>query len=368
MVNDVVLNTKGLTVQGVTGPKHFAGIHRTWHETVVTIKLADGRTLTCSPRHKIMIGDDWQNAEEVKVGDSLLNADLTDVSVSAVETKNEPQWLYDLIDVDGGNAYITNGIVSHNCEFLSSDALLVDSRRLNELRPSTPIREDNGVKFWKEIDTSKTYLFGIDPATGSNSDFTTFEIFELETLEQVAELRLNTVSVPLIYAKIKWMLNVLTTPDANRRRANVVWSFERNGVGEALIAMIQNDDVGDGVYLENTELYNDSNKDGRLGVYTTGKSKLLNCMQMKNLIEKVSNGMILHSSALVEELKNFVAKGGSYSAKNGSTDDLVSACLVVTKLLERVAQWDENARQAMYEQVDPYMQDSFGAEPLPYVF
>jgi len=257
------------------------------------------------------------------------------------------------------------------CEFISSDAMLIDSIKLSYFKPSIPVSENMGFRFWSDSlgGHGKTYFVGVDPATGNGNDFTVIQIIEFPSMTQVGELRLNSVNVPLIYSKIKWLLKYLRQPDSNRRRADVVWSFERNGVGEALVAMIQNDDSPDGgVYIDGVELYNEKND--RLGVYTTGKSKLVTCMQLKNIIEKINEGMKINSDATLFELQNFVAAGGTYQARYGSTDDCVMALCVVMKILNRVASYDDKARQMVYETVSPdsdvSQADTFGDEPIPF--
>jgi len=258
-----------------------------------------------------------------------------------------------------------------DCEFLSSDALLVDTRKLHSLKTKPPLFENMGFKFWKEVSgANKMYLVGVDPATGTGSDFTAIEVFEFPSLEQVAELRLNTVNIPLIYAKIKWLLKHLRAQDANRNSAEVLWTFERNGIGEALVAMIQNDD-GDGIDIDGVDLYNENN--GKFGCFTSGSSKLLACMQLKNLIERISNGLVVNSEVLHFELQNYIATGGTYAAKKGSTDDTISATLLVIKLLKRLSEQDEVAQKLVYENVaadsdlDSSLDgDQFGGEPVPF--
>lgn len=265
------------------------------------------------------------------------------------------------------------------CEFISSEAMLIDSIKLAFFRPTEPSFENMGFRFWLDKDKigglGKTFMVGVDPATGNGSDFTSIQVVEFPSLAQVGELRLNTVNVPLIYAKIKWLLKFLRTPDANRKRAEVIWSFERNGVGEALVAMIQNDGEGDGVYIDGTELFNE--RPDRFGVYTTGKSKLVACMQLKNLLEKIQGGIKVHSDVLIFELKDYIARGGTYAARDGSTDDAVSALLVIMKLLERLASYDDGARRLVYESVSPELKgdedasdapfDAFGGEAMPFM-
>jgi hypothetical protein len=211
-------------------------------------------------------------------------------------------------------------------------------------------------------------MVGVDPSTGNGSDFTVIQVVEFPSLTQVAELRMNNMNIPLIYAKIKWLLRHLRQPDQNRGRAEVIWSFERNGIGEALVALIQNDDSPDGgAYIDGVELYNE--KPDRLGVYTTGKSKVLACMSLKNLVEKVKGGLKINSDVLLFELQNFVASAGSYNAKDGATDDSIMAMCVVMKILNRLASYDEAARSIVYEQVEPDSadgEDDFGSDPIPY--
>ena len=263
------------------------------------------------------------------------------------------------------------------CEFISSDAMLIDSLKLSYLKAMKSVSENMGFKFWTEDlgGKGKTYLVGLDPSTGNGKDFTVIEIIEFPKMEQVGELRLNTVHIPLIYAKLKWLFKFLRRNNDGKGRSEILWSFERNGVGEALVAMIQNDDSLDGgIYLDGVDLYNESNN--RLGCYTTGKTKALACMQLKNLVEKGPSGILLHSEVLLYELQNFVLAGNTYQARQGCTDDAIMAMAVIMKLMNRLASYDDKARKIVYESVDPDSDkvenpeqvDAFGDEPVPFTF
>jgi hypothetical protein len=90
---------------------------------------------------------------------------------------------------------------------------------------------------------------------------------------------------------------------------------------------------------------------------------------MKTLIEKVTKGFTLNSETLIFELKNFVAKGGTYEAKAGATDDCVMALVGITRLIKRLADYNEEAFTRVNEYVDPDApggDDSFGGEPVPF--
>ncbi len=265
------------------------------------------------------------------------------------------------------------------CEFISSDAMLIDSLKLSFVKARKPISTNMGFRFWRRDDEiggrDKQYLIGLDPGTGNSRDYTVIQVVEFPKMEQIAELRLNSVNIPLIYAKLKWLFKYLRKPGANNTgRSEITWSFERNGVGEALVAMIQNDDdANGGVYIDGVDLFNETDK--RLGCYTTGKSKLLSCMQLKNLIEKGDKALKINSDILLFELQNFVSAGGTYQAKQGCTDDAVMAMTIIMKVLNRVASFDDRARKMVYESVDPDSDqqpeidgDPWGSEPAPMAF
>lgn len=375
MAQTIIKNTKGLKIQTPTGMKNFSGMSKTWHKRTVEISSAT-RKITCGLKHKFLVDPGWVDAEHLEPGMSLTTLDGKDDPILGVTIKDDPQWMFDLLDVEGGSAYVTEGIISHNCEFISSEAMLIDSLKLSYLKPMKPVTQNMGFKFWVPTEQlggrGKTYLVGLDPGTGNGKDFTVIEVVEFPKMEQVAELRLNTVNIPLIYAKLKWLFKFLRKPGPMGGRAEIIWSFERNGVGEALVAMIQNDDSPDGgVYIDGVDLYNENPQ--RLGCYTTGKSKLLSCMQLKNLIEKGPTGIKINSDTMLYELQNFVAMAGSYQAKQGCTDDCIMALALVMKTLSRLASYDDKARTVVYESVDPDSDDrdadlppdQYGNDPVP---
>jgi hypothetical protein len=139
--------------------------------------------------------------------------------------------------------------------------------------------------------------------------------------------------------------------------------------------MIQNDDAADGgTYIDGVDLFCDNPT--RLGVFTTPKAKLVSCMQLKQLVERGDAGIKIHSDILLFELQNFIAAGGTYKAKNGSTDDAVMAMSIVMRLLNRLSTYDDKARKIVYESVAPDSDrqeeqgenyDQFGDEHVPFV-
>jgi hypothetical protein len=162
------------------------------------------------------------------------------------------------------------------------------------------------------------------------------------------------------YQTLKRLLRVY-----EKAQATVYFSVENNGVGEALIALYEADETPP----ETAEFVSEQGQ-RRRGMTTTGKSKIKACMALKEMIER--DTMKVQSPALVAEIKHFIRKQGSYAAKSGATDDLVSASLIVVRLLEEISSFDQDAYDKLY--AHSYFEvnsdtDGFddNAEPDPFI-
>lgn len=337
----IVYNTKNLQVLTDTGFRPFVGIVKT-NELINTIKFTfdDDSIIEVTKNHKFIISikmmdsgifeDISIHAQLLVIGDSIscMNGKLTITNIES----GKQQSTYDLIEV-GGNRYKTNQVISHNCEFLSSDPLLIDSLAFArmELDVTEHIREDLGWKFWQILQPQKTYLLGVDPATGSSEDFTTMQVYDFQDLSLVAEFRSNTMSSPVAYASLKLMLNKIDSIGSD-----CFFSIENNGVGEGLIALYENDEhIPDKCEFVSEEGAN------RLGMRTESRVKLRTCLTLKQLVE--SGKVKIRSSLLLKELRSFISTKGSYAAMIGATDDLISSLLIVIRLLDEMATYNQEA-------------------------
>jgi hypothetical protein len=209
-----------------------------------------------------------------------------------------------------------------------------------------------GFRFWvpeNEIGgRNKIYMLSMDPATGAGNDYSVIEVFEFPSLNQIAEYRTNDVNIPMLYSKLTWILRQLTMMRPSGR-AEVLWTFERNGIGEAVSALYYNDEK----QVEEAELVSDH--PAKFGVFTTGRQKTLAALQLKSIIEKAGEGtgLKINSDMLIHELKNFVSKGGTYCAKLSYHDDCVMATLGIMRLLKRLSEYNEEAFKQVNEYVDP---------------
>jgi hypothetical protein len=76
-----------------------------------------------------------------------------------------------------------------------------------------------------------------------------------------------------------------------------------------------------------------------------------------------SGRMQVNSQILIRQFKNFVSSGASYAAKSGEHDDLVSATLLVVRILDAIIGWlKEEDSNELKEVVSPEDDDAI---PLP---
>lgn len=353
----IVPNTLGITVDG----KAFTHMRRKWAYEIHELFLSSGETLKCTGTHRLKLAD-----QTFGFACALVPGDIFSTGISLISSQVNPYdgWVYDLVEIDG-HEFNVKGIVNHNCEFLSSDALLISSIRLNQLRFKPPLWESLGFKFWVPEEElggrDKIYMVSMDPATGSGSDYSAIEVFDFPGLRQIAEYRTNDVNIPMLYGKLGWLLRKLTDLKHNGR-AEVLWTFERNGIGEAVGALYFNDER----QVEEAELVSDGTNQ-KLGLFTTGRQKILAALQLKTLIERGDDGIEINSQELIFELKHFVSKGGSYAAKAGATDDSVMALLGIMRLLKRLSEYNEKAFMKVNEYVDPEASLDQSGEYVPFM-
>lgn len=128
------------------------------------ITFEDGSSIKATPDHKFMLGDIWLQAKYLEVGDVL--SDKVVVSIENIEPEN----VYDAFEVDNGSAYYTNGVVSHNCNFVYIDETSIIPNNVFEefftstyptissgkttkiVMTSTPKGYNHFWKFWSEAE------------------------------------------------------------------------------------------------------------------------------------------------------------------------------------------------------------------------
>jgi hypothetical protein len=236
------------------------------------------------------------------------------------------------------------------CEFIIADETLIAPAKLIDLNGIEPLFRQGQIRWYKKPEKGNIYVVALDPAVGTGGDNAAIQIYEANNTTQIGEWKHNKTDIPsqikLIAQINKYIQECTNEPN------NIYYSVEVNGVGEA--ALVSLNEYG----LNNIpgNFLSEPGKKKR-GFNTTNKSKLVACAKFKTLVE--SNKLTINSRSLVSELKNFVALGGSYEAKTGETDDLVTSSLLIVRILQQLSEYNYDLDQHIRDHDEII-------EPLPF--
>jgi hypothetical protein len=228
----------------------------------------------------------------------------------------------------------------HECLFITADETLISSMLLANLEGIDPIEMIAQLRVYHPIDKDKIYVTAWDPSLGTGNDPAAIQVFVLPELIQVAEWQHNKADIRRQLRNLVTIVSWLKEYDVDND--NIYWSVENNTLGEAALVAIQE-------YGEERIPGHFISEPGakRRGFNTTHKSKIAACTKLKYYIE--SNKMKPKSKNLIQELKTFVAKGASFAAKEGETDDLVMSTLLIVRIVEYLMKYDEQTYNALVE-------------------
>ena len=107
-------------IQTPMGFQPFGGIRKLNKDSQISIGLSNGNNLKCSETHKFISSGDEVSANELSIGSSIDGVLNGKVHVTSLESNNNEITLYDVVEVGNGNVFNVDGVVSHNCDFISS--------------------------------------------------------------------------------------------------------------------------------------------------------------------------------------------------------------------------------------------------------
>lgn len=292
------------------GFKPFAGVRRSISKKLVRIRFEDSE-LICTLDHQLQTPRGFVAAKTLKPCDRV-NPNSRVVSIS--QFKGD-EYVYDPVEVAGGHHYISNKVVSHNCEFFGSSDTLISGSKLQQLTFVDPIQTDHTFNVYAEPEAEKNYVATIDVAEGIGKDYSVINVFDISTqpYRQVAIYR-NNIIPPIMLVDVAHKI---------LRLYNEAYCIiESNSVGKI---------VADGLYydLEYDNMLTSRAKDGEnivsssseaVGLRQTKKTKLIGCSALKTMIE--SDTLLVSDFMTVQELSTFIKKLNTYQAEEGKTDDI----------------------------------------------
>lgn len=237
------------------------------------------------------------------------------------------------------------------CEFLIFDETLINSVKLAELEGSNPVMTMGQTRWYKDIDSRCTYLVALDPSLGTGGDYGAIQVYEMPSMEQVAEWHHNTTPVQQQVKHLREILKYIQSRGEEQGHVpQIYYSVENNTLGESALIVIS--DIGEenfpGLFLSEPIRKGHVRK-FRKGFNTTHRSKITACSQLKNMLE--TNKMRIHSKPMISELKTYVATGLGFKAKSGEHDDLVSSTLLIIRMAEVLSDWDPQVYEKMTEKI-----------------
>ena len=143
------------------GFQSFDGVFQKKVNQTMIVKLFDNFEIEGSIDHLIETQrgfiqlSDLQKSDKVNTIDGLKTID-------SVSYKNDDCFVYDAINVSNGHHYYTNGIVSHNCEFLGSSNTLISGECLERLTFIDPVYSDDYNNLYEKPKPGNTYVCFVD--------------------------------------------------------------------------------------------------------------------------------------------------------------------------------------------------------------
>ena len=209
----------------------------------------------------------------------------------------------------------------YECNFNASGETVIHPTDLDRIKqqccaPEHQTSFDRNFWIWKEYDNEKKYFLVGDTARGDGKDYSVFHIFEIETMEQVAEYRGKPTLD--IFSKILY--------DAGMEYGSCMIVLENNNIGfsvlEKLISQsypnIYYSTKGSHEFVEQYEAEYISNSIA--GFTTSQKTRPLIIAKLEEFIR--NKMIILNSERSYRELKTFIWKNGRPEAQRSYNDDL----------------------------------------------
>jgi len=250
----------------------------------------------------------------------------------------------------------------HECQFISFNETLISSMALSQLGFETQneIHKTGQVRWYDKIRDGRSYCVALDPSMGTGGDDAAIQVLELPSLKQVAEWQHNKSTVEI---QIKILRGILLEIHHRAPKSDIYWTVENNSLGEACLVVIR--DTGEerfpGTFMHDPNRHLGPKK--RKGYNTTHRTKLESCAKLKSLVE--TKKMDVRSKNLVHELKYFIARGNTYEASVGEKDDLISAMLLNVRMVQHIAQWDDDLQAQLSSNIGGQFEGDDEEIPLP---
>ena len=215
------------------------------------------------------------------------------------------------------------------CNFLGSGDNVFDSKVLQKIRENfikDPANRmiSNSLWIWKEPVMGHKYVMGVDVSRGDSEDYSTFQIIDFDTREQVAEFVGKLPPDTMAEICFKW---------ANMYSAFVVIDIT-GGMGVSTSRKMQ--ELGyknlyvDGVDYQNKWKYDPKQAEKIPGINFNSKRVQI----IASFEEAIRHDFDIKSSRLLNEMNSFVYINGRPDHQKGGHDDLIMSIAMAMYVAE----------------------------------
>lgn len=258
-----------------------------------------------------------------------------------------------------------------DCDFSTSGNTVIDPDTLNWYQINT-VREPKerigpNQEYWifNYPEPTRTYMVVADVARGDGSDFSTYHVIDVETLEQVAEYKdqisTKQFAQKLVAAAIEWNNALLVVENANigwdvvtriqeTGYSNLYYSPKSELVGTQIDLYVAKYDRGDGMVP---------------GFGTNSRTRPLLIEKGRSFIEEKI--VTIRSQRLLDELRVFIWKGkengdAKAQAMYGYNDDLTMSWMIGLFLRDTAIRFRQTAMDLTYASLNSYTKVDGGFE------
>ena len=236
------------------------------------------------------------------------------------------------------------------CDFIGSAGTLISAAKLKSLVYDDPIWTKDGLDIYEQPRAGHEYLMTVDVSRGMKMDYSAFVLVDITAYPHkvVAKYRNNEIK-PMLFPNI--IVDIC-------QKYNKAWILcEVNDIGDQVASIIFYD-----MEYENLLMtcmrgragqvlgHGFSGGKTQLGLKMAKAPKKLGCSNLKQMVE--SDKVTFNDFNIINEMTTFVEKRDSFSAEEGSHDDLIM-CMVIYAWA--VAQdyfkemTDQSIREELYE-------------------
>jgi hypothetical protein len=313
------LNDKKYKIKTPNGWEDFRGVRKIIKKGYLFLNFGDGTNLKCSAEHKLFSNESFIEVVNLNIGDFVETQNGKTILLEKIYFNDEIE-LYDIVDSGVDKCYYSNGVLSHNCEFIGSSATLIPASKLRTLAFKNPKRTFDDIDVYREPEEKHIYVITVDCAEGVGQDFSAFSVFDVTELpyRQVAKYKNNNIS-PLLYPTMIY--------NAARKYNNSYVLVETNNIGQQVVDILHYDLEYENIFtlehhnIKGQHISAGFKKSVSFGLKTTKSVKKIGCANLKTLIE--NDKLLIEDFDTISELNTFVRIKDSYEAEEGNNDDVV---------------------------------------------